>query len=214
MKELSLENSKIKDLLSKAKESISKLELDIKKKDDELEGLKAFIFKLQSKLEKSEENINKNIKETEINNILNKLHNSEKKIKILQDKNRELKYKLEEKLEEKEISGYRTEENNFSNYEEEFDLKKMVLGAREKNRSEDINIDYPGVQNLKEKYKESLRKLYMLEEQVKILISNINCSSKIKPQLIQICQLMESPWNKIQLIVSGKDKKNALGLTS
>ena len=138
------------------------------------------------------------------------MQNSEKKIRILQDKNKELKYKLEEELKEKELSGYRTEEKNFSNYEEEFDLKKMVFGAKEKNRSEDINIDYPGVQGLKEKYKESLRKIFMLEEQVKILISNINCNSKIKPQISQICHIMDIPSNKIQLIIAGKDKKKHL----
>ena len=214
MKELTLENSKIKDLLSKEKEKITKLESEIKKKDDELEGLKIFIFKLQSKIEKSEEKIDKNKKESQSNNILNKLHSAEKKIKNLQDKNKELKYKLEEKQEERDFSGYHTEDNNASNYEEEFDLKKMVLGAREKNRSEDINIDYPGVQGLKEKYKENLRKIVMLEEQVKILISNINCNNKIKPQITQICQIMEIPSNKIQLIIAGKDKKKALGLIS
>ena len=69
---------------------------------------------------------------------------------------------------------YKTEDYNYSNYEEEFDLKKMVNGARDKNRSEDINIDYPGVQGIKEKQKELIQKLNMLEEQIKILISNIS----------------------------------------
>lgn len=50
----------------------------------------------------------------------------------MQHKNKELQFKLDEKQVEKEFSGYRTEDYNFSNYEEEFDLKKMVNGAREK----------------------------------------------------------------------------------
>ena len=50
----------------------------------------------------------------------------------------------------------------------------MVNGARDKNRSEDINIDYPGVQGIKDKYKELLQNMNLLEEQVKILISKIN----------------------------------------
>ena len=174
----------------------------------------------KKELIKPNKNLNKSFEMTIDNNtnLMNKyliqLNDAEKTISILQNQNKELKYKLEEKQEERDFSGYHTEDNNASNYEEEFDLKKMVLGAREKNRSEDINIDYPGVQGLKEKYKENLRKIYMLEDQVKILISNINCSNKTKPQIIQICQLMEIPWNKIQLIISGKNKKNALGLTS
>ena len=147
-----------------------------------------------------------------IKNILNKLNEAEKKIAILQNKNKELQFKLEEKLVEKEISGYRTEDNNFSNYEEEFDLKKMVNGARDKNRSEDINIDYPGVQGIKDKYKELLQNMNMLKEQVKILILNINCNNKIKPQVRQICQLMGINAKKIELIIAGKDKKKSLGI--
>ena len=147
-----------------------------------------------------------------ISNILNKLNDAEKKISTLQNKNKELQYQLEEKQVEKDISGYRTEDVNFSNYEEEFDLKKMVNGARDKNRSEDINIDYPGVQGIKDKYKELLQNMNMLEEQVKILLCNISCTNKIKPQITQICQIMRIPAKNIQLIIAGKDKKKALGL--
>ena len=147
-----------------------------------------------------------------INNILNKLNDAEKKITILQNKNKELQFKLEEKQVEKEISNFRTENVNFSNYEEEFDIRKMVSGAREKNRSEDINIDYPGIQGIKDKYRELLQIMNMLVEQVKILIFNINCNNKIKPQITQICQLMRISPKNIQLIISGKNKKKALGL--
>ena len=250
MKELTLENQRYKEQLIKTKEDITKLESDIKKKNDELEGMKTFIFKLQSQLEKDADNkarlekkveqksnmannnlrLNENKKEFNksnfdqnksfeakdtnhmISNILNQLNDAEQKISRLQNKNKELQFQLEEKQVEKEISGYRTEDINFSNYEEEFDLKKMVNGAREKNRSEDINIDYPGVQGLKDKYKELLQNMNMLEEQVKILICNISCNNKIKPQITQICQLMRIPAKNIQLIIAGKDKKKALGL--
>ena len=147
-----------------------------------------------------------------INNILNQLNDANKQINTLQNKNKELQYQLEEKQVEKDLSGFRTEDVNFSNYEEEFDLKKMVNGARDKNRSEDINIDYPGVQGIKDKYKELLQNMNMLEEQVKILICNISCNNKIKPQITQICQLMRIPAKNIQMIIAGKDKKKALGL--
>ena len=147
------------------------------------------------------------------NNILNKLKDAEKIISTLQNKNKELQYQLEVKQVEKDFSGYRTEDFNCCNYEEEFDLKKMVNGARDKNRSEDINIDYPGVQGIKDKYKELLQNMNMLEEQVKILICNINCNNKIKPQITQICQLMRIRAENIQLVIAGKDKKKALGLT-
>jgi chromosome segregation ATPase len=149
-----------------------------------------------------------------INNLLNKLKDADRKINSLKDKNKELKYKLEDKQAERELSGYRTEDINFSNYEEEFDLKRMVNGARDKNRSEDINIDYPGIQILKDKYREVIQNMSMLEEQVKILLCNISCNNKIKPQITQICQLMRIPAKNIQLVIAGKDKRRALGLIS
>ena len=248
----SAEIQELKQTLAAINESKTKLELELAKKDDELEGFKQVIFKLQNQLEankdkeeeqKNRRNIersehNKNFK-TEVNvkeqnlssknlnksfempkdtntQIMNKflgqLNEAEKKISLLQNKNKELQFKLDEKQVEKEFSGYRTEDYNFSNYEEEFDLKKMVNGAREKNRSEDINIDYPGVQSVKDKYKELVQHLHLLEEQVKILICNINITSKIKPQINQICQLMRIRAENIQAIIAGKNKKKMLGL--
>jgi hypothetical protein len=248
--ELTLENKKYK-------ENITKLENDINKKNEELEGLKNVIFKQQNQLEKKDDEFQKqkkeiirnissinfhgnegNINNTEpnrdknnmkqnkdksvdaqkdqntiiINNLLDKLKDAEKKIYTLKDKNKELRFKLEDKLAEKELSGYRTEDINYSNYEEEFDLKRMVNGAKDKNRSEDINIDYPGIQILKDKHREVLQNMNMLEEQIKILLCNISCNNKIKPQITQICQLMKIPAKNIQLVIAGKDKKKALGL--
>ena len=252
--ELNQENQNLKENLSAINESKVKLELDIAKKNDELEGFKQVIYKLQDKLEKNQDdeedrknrnntersehnksnnfktevnlrdqnasgkNLNKSFEMPKDNNtqlmnkFLKQINDAEKRISLLQNKNKELQFKLDEKQVEKDFSGYRTEDYNFSNYEEEFDLKKMVNGAREKNRSEDINIDYPGVQSVKDKYKELLQNMHLLEEQVKILISNISCTNKIKPQITQICQLMRIPAKNIQAIINGKDKKKMLGL--
>ena len=215
-------------------ESKIKLESDISKKNEELEGLQTFILKLQNQLERSNEmnnkfsnkkelikpskNLNKSFDTTNdsntniMNKYLDQLNDANKTITQLQNQNKELKYKLEEKEVEKEFSGYRTDGFNMSNYEEEFDLKKMVNGARDKNRSEDINIDYPGVQSIKDKYKELVQNMNLLQEQVKILISNISINNKIKPQVSQICQLMKIPPRNIQNILAGKDKKKMLGL--
>jgi len=250
--DLNQEIQNLKQNLSLINEEKTKLQIDMNKKNDELDGYKQVIFKLQNKLEqnndKEEElkkrlNIEKNMSghktETSIrdnnqnsknlnksfempkdnntqlmNKFLGQLNEAEKKISLLQNKNKELQWKLDEKQVEKDFSGYRTEDYNFSNYEEEFDLKKMVNGAREKNRSEDINIDYPGVQTVKDKYKELLQNMHLLEEQVKILICNISITSKIKPQISQICQLMRIKAENIQAIIAGKDKKRMLGLVS
>ena len=224
---LDIEISKKNDKLEAYKEVIFKLQNKLEQNNDVEEELKK---RLTS--ERKNNNTEMNIREqNQSNKILNKsfemprdaniqlmnkylgqLNEAEKKISQLQNKNKELQFKLDEKQVEKEFSGYRTEDYNFSNYEEEFDLKKMVNGAREKNRSEDINIDYPGVQSVKDKYKELLQNMHLLEEQVKILISNISITNKIKPQISQICQLMRIKAENIQAIIAGKDKKKNLGI--
>ena len=109
-------------------------------------------------------------------------------------------------------SGYRTEDVNISNYEEEFDLRKMANGAREKNRSEDINIDYPGMTGIKERLKELEFRYKNLVEQVKILIGNITFNQKIKPQVTQICQLLGYSPKTTGRILTSKEKKKILGI--
>ena len=58
--------------------------------------------------------------------------------------------------EEKHLRKYsqicKAEEDGHSKNEEEFDLTKLDAGEEDKNRSEDINIDYPDVQRIKDKY--------------------------------------------------------------
>ena len=152
------------------------------------------------------------INDKKTKNLISQLNEAEKTITALQKQVKELQFKLDEKQVEKELSGYRTEDNNYSNFEEEFDLRKMINGTREKNRSEDINIDYPGIVGIKDRNRKKKKKMKMLEEQVKILICNISCTNKTKPQITQICQLMRIPAKNISLIIAGKDKKRALGI--
>ena len=224
---LTTNNEQLQNLNDNLKNQIVNLEQEIEKKKNEIDGLQAFINKLQSKLDAEDMNVpksNSTIKERKntalteqentkkIQKYLDLLNKANKDINNLQKKNKELQFKLEDKQVQEELSGFRTEEANFSNYEEEFDLRKMVNGTKEKNRSEDINIDYPGMQGVKDRNKELKQKMNMLIEQVKILISNVNINSKIKPQINQICQLMRIPAQSIQMIISGKNKKKALGL--
>ena len=224
---LTTNNEQLQNLNDNLKNQIVNLEQEIEKKKNEIDGLQAFINKLQSKLDAEDMNVpqsNSTIKERKntalteeentkkIQKFLDLLNKANKDINDLQKKNKELQFKLEDKQVQEELSGFRTEEANFSNYEEEFDLRKMVNGTKEKNRSEDINIDYPGMQGVKDRNKELKKKMNMLIEQVKILIANVNINSKIKPQIKQICQLMRIPAQNIQMIISGKNKKKALGL--
>ena len=56
----------------------------------------------------------------------------------------------------------------------------MAKGAMDKNRSQDINIDYPGAQQVKEKYREFDFYYNSLEDLVKKLLLNSTCLIKIK----------------------------------
>ena len=144
------------------------------------------------------------------NNMVTKLN---KEISDLKNKNKELLFKLEDKEINILNSGYKTDEQNMSGYEEEFDLRKMATGARDKNRSEDINIDYPGLQNYKEKLNELQFKFNNLKEQIKILLSKIKCTNIIKPTFVQICQLLGYKSINIEKMVSSeKEKKKILGV--
>ena len=99
----------------------------------------------------------------------------EKKLKELTSKYEQLQKKFN--LLEQNTYDYRTEEKKNTNYEEEeleFDLKKMAKGAKEKNFSQDMNIDYPGLLSQKEKIKEVIYKYNTLVELVKTLIPNVN----------------------------------------
>ena len=261
------------------------IESQLKKKDDELQAINSFVFKLQNELEKAKEEIesyktkinslqkentsiknqlerlsttmpkelnalqtqleeankknkiystsnsnvtdrnkkinkdksktydNTGIQQEQYNNILSQLNNANKEIVELKTQNKELLFQLEDKQVKSAYSGYRTEDVNISNNEEEFDLRKMANGAKEKNRSEDINIDYPGIQGFKEKLNELEFKYNNLVEQVKILIGNITFNQKIKPQITQICQLLGySPKTTARIFTSAKDKKKILGI--
>ena len=226
-------NGEFNNLYEQQKETIERLESEVNKKKEEIGGLQDFIAKLQSKLENSnfylpvpkahstskiqrnaqgaKNNMNDDYTKS-LKKLIDLNNKANKEIEILKNKNKELQYKLEEKQVEEELSGFKTEDVNFSNYEEEFDLRKMINGAKDKNKSEDINIDYPGMQGVKDKNKELQQRVNMLSEQVKILISNININNKIKPQISQLCQLMKIPPKNIQLIIAGKNKKQNLGI--
>ena len=140
--------------------------------------------------------------------ILSKLN---KQISDLKNKNKELLNKLENKEENPMYQKFRTEEVIISECEEEYDLKKMLTGARDKNRSEDINIDYPGMQGYKDKLKEISFKFNNLQEQIKILLSKIKISNSIKPAFVQICQLLGYKSEVIEIMAnSEKERKRIL----
>lgn len=186
------------------KNQLERLSLEMPK---ELNALKSQLDEANKKLSQLN-NPSKNSKNKD--NIIFQLN---QEILNLQNKNKELISKLEEKEKKSQISQYKTEDDNMSDVEEEFDLKKMALGAKEKNRSQDINIDYPGIQNYKEKLSECNTLLNELKQQVKILLAKIKINNNIKPIFVQICQLLGYSSNVIEkMATSEKEKKKVLGM--
>ena len=142
---------------------------------------------------------------------LNELNKAKKEIEIIKKKNMELIKQLEEKEIKKDCYDNKSEQN-VSNYEEEFDLKKMAKGAKDKNRSQDINIDYPGIQNIKEKYRELDFYYNSLEGLVKKLLLNIYCNPKNKTYVTELCKIVGFDLETTNKIVNNKNKNFILGL--
>ena len=226
------ENESIKNQLERLTTSMPKelnalqIQLDQAKKQNKQIGnnnLNTNIFnnKISSinekdKIKEKKNNNNKTMNELypgDYNNLLSKLNEANKEISKLNDQNKKLLFQLEEKEVKSAYSVYKTEDMNLSNYEEEFDLRKMANGVREKNKSEDIYIDYPGIQGIKDRLKDLEFRYNNLVEQIKILIGNINFTQKIKPQITQICQLLGySPKIIAKIISFPKEKKKILGI--
>ena len=149
-----------------AKNSLKKTQKEISEKDKKINYL-------QKKLKILEQNNTKLFRN--FNAISSQKIDYEKKLKELTSKYEQLQKKFN--LLEQNTYDYKTEEKKNSNYEEEeleFDLKKMAKGAKEKNFSQDMNIDCPGLLSQKEKIKEVIYKYNTLVELVKTLIPNVN----------------------------------------
>ena len=148
---------------SLSKNSIKRSQIEMKKKDIEINYLK-------KKLKILEQNNSKLFKN--FNSIYNQKILYEKKFKELTSKYEELQKKYT-KLEQ--ISyDYKTEEKKNPNLEEEYDLKMMAIGAKGENFSQDMNIDNPQLLSMKEKIKEVIYEYNTLAELVKNLIPNVN----------------------------------------
>ena len=209
--EMPKELNALKTQLDEANKKLSEANININNDNNLNNNNKISLSNTKSK---NKEKINKTFDDgmqpEKYNNILSKLN---QEISDLKNKNKELLFKLEDKKIKSQNSRYKTEDLNMSGYEEEFDLRKMATGARDKNRSEDINIDYPGIQGYKEKLKEYQFRLDNLEEQVKILLSKIKINNHIKPTFVQICQLLGYNSSLIEkMATSEKEKKKILGV--
>ena len=88
----------------------------------------------------------------------------------------------------------------------------MVKGSSEKNRSQDLNIDYPGMQDIKEKYRELDFYYNSLETLVKKLLLNVQVGPKNKTYVNELCKIVGFDQETTNKILSNKNSKKLLGL--
>ena len=216
IKKLKEENEGLKEFIYKSKEKEEKMidkyhnqkeKLSFLQKENEIykqyfldKNISVPSQDLNKKKLKSEED-DKNI------NILEELNKAKKEINILKKKNEQLFNELESKKFEDKYHDNFSEGKIVSNYEEEFDLRKMAKGAIDKNRSQDINIDYPGAQQVKEKYRELDFYYNSLEELVKKLLLNCTCTNKNKLYISELCKIVGFEEDVTYKIVNNKSKK-------
>ena len=180
---------------------------ELQKQYDELENRYKFSLKNENKIQNS----NSNITTTTYDEIANELKKVKKENEQIRKKNLELISQLEEK-EIKHDYDIKSEDGYKSNYEEEFDLRKMAKGAKEKNRSQDINIDYPGIQAIKEKYRELDFYYNSLETLVKKLLLNVQVGPKNKTYVNELCKIVGFDLETTNKILNNKNSKKLLGL--
>ena len=180
---------------------------ELQKQYDELENRYKNSLKNENKIPIS----NSNNTTTTYDEMANKLKKVKKQNEEIKKKNLELISQLEEK-EIKHNYDIKSEDGYKSNYEEEFDLRKMAKGAKEKNRSQDLNIDYPGLQPIKEKYRELDFYYNSLETLVKKLLLNVQVGPKNKTYVNKLCKIVGFDLETTNKILNNKNTKKLLGL--
>ena len=168
----------------------------ITKDDEEEKSFKSKYENLQRKYNDLEYNYNKLMM-----NGTNKYngsgnHDENATIKELQKDNERLKLlnsSLVNRLEGLKRSNIynKTEDEKISVYDEEFDLQKMAKGAKAKNVSQDLNIDNPGLQNIKEKYRELDYFYKTLEYNISKILKTVQENEENKKYIDEIRKIIK-----------------------
>ena len=203
------ENEKMKNQIIRLSETLPNEYNELQKQYQALE----IKYKL---LKKNNPNINtpnkSKTEDKQVEKLSQEVTDLKKEIEQLKKKNNELIAQLEDKEIKKNFYDNRSEDANKSNYEEEFDLRKMAKGARDKNRSQDINIDYPGIQTYKEKIRELEFYYNSLETLVKKLLLTLQCTPKNKTYVTELCRMVGFDLEMTNKIVTNKNKNSIFGL--
>ena len=127
----------------------------------------------------------------EIENLKKKIKNLEKENQLIKVVNEELKKKIDN-LKKKEDGKCLTMSNNLSNFEEEYDVLDLANNAKEKNNSEDMKIDFPGLNDINTKFIELKKNIDESKELIKEIISSSQCEDPDIQQKVQrVCEILE-----------------------
>ena len=187
----------------------------IRYQNEQIEGLKIVINKFADEREKilfkeKKKSSNNNIIRNYSNDDEISIGNNDKELKETINKLKEENKKLEQELKNLKDnnkllrSDYKSEggmDRDGENDEEEYTMKKMIKEAKKKNQSDDIKIDYPGLNNLKQKYDELEERFRNLEEVVINLLNNLKCTKEIKPMIIDVCKALDIGDDMIKQLV-------------
>lgn len=94
----------------------------------------------------------------------------------------------------------KSEDFDIKSLEDEYNLRKIAKYQKEKMFSQDINIGYPGIQEIKEKFRELNFNYKSLSVAIKKLLSNIQINQKngeLAVELRKIVKLDSKGTNKI-----------------
>ena len=212
---LKKENEKIKNQLIRLSKTLPEEFNELQKQYNDLEN--KYLQQIKNKSNYSASGKKSKINESDSKNnieekLTKELKEAKNEIDIIKKKNLQLVEQLEGKEIKNNCYDNKSEDWNMSNYEEEFDLRKMAKGAREKNRSQDINIDYPGIQAIKEKYRELDFYYNSLETLVKKLLLTIQTNPKNKTYVTELCRIVGFDLETTNKILTNKNKKLLLGL--
>jgi hypothetical protein len=213
IKVLKRENEKMKDQIYRLSKSLPEEYNELQQQYNDLENKYKNLVKSKHDTIKIEQSPAAGSVSTGRKNDekMEELNKAKKEIEQIKKKNMELVRQLEEKEFKKNCYDNKSEEN-VSNYEEEFDLRKMAKGAKDKNRSQDINIDYPGIQAIKEKYRELDFYYNSLEGLVKKLLLTIQCTPKNKTYVTELCKIVGFDLETTNKIITNRSKNLLLSL--
>ena len=213
IKVLKRENEKMKDQIYRLSKSLPEEYNELQQQYNDLENKYKNLVKSKHDTIKIEQSPAAGSASTGRKNDekMEELNKAKKEIEQIKKKNMELVRQLEEKEFKKDCYDNKSEEN-VSNYEEEFDLRKMAKGAKDKNRSQDINIDYPGIQAIKEKYRELDFYYNSLEGLVKKLLLTIQCTPKNKTYINELCKIVGLDLETTNKILTNRNKNLLLSL--